>query len=59
MRVEFLDDKLKKKLVDFAGDVDLSLNMLVNKILSAQFSDQERKSVQLLHELRELKQNIS
>lgn len=55
MRLQFLDDKLKSQLEGLAAEVDLSLNMLVNVILSAHFNPEDRKSFQLMLDLAEMK----
>jgi hypothetical protein len=57
MRVSFYDVDLKAKLEEVAAAADLSLNELVNKILAAQFSDREKKALQLLHDLLEFKRS--
>jgi hypothetical protein len=54
MRVKFRNDDLKVKLVNFAFSVGMSLNELVNLVLAAQFNDKDKKSLQLLHDLKEL-----
>lgn len=54
-RLRFDDADLKAQLEELAAAADLSLNGLINKILAAQFSEVDRKSMQLLHDLVELK----
>jgi hypothetical protein len=53
MRVTFYDDDLKGKLEKLATDLDMSLNRLVNFILSAEFSEKDKNSLQLLKNLIE------
>jgi hypothetical protein len=53
MRVTFYDDDLKGKLEKLATDLDMSLNRLVNFILSAEFSEKDKNSFQLLKNLIE------
>ncbi|MDU1848463.1 MAG: hypothetical protein E6778_23405 [Niallia nealsonii] len=55
MRLQFEDDEMKNKLIDLAKDLGLSLNALVNKILSARFSDKDSKYLQLMIEIAEFK----
>lgn len=47
MRLRFNDDEIKQKLVNLAFDLDISLNQLVNMILSAHFSVRDRNQLQL------------
>jgi hypothetical protein len=53
MRVTFYDDDLKGNLEKLATGLDISLNRLVNFILSAEFSEKDKKSLQLLKNLIE------
>lgn len=57
MRLRFDDANLKVKLQEIAADSEISLNQLVNKILSAKFDIKEHLELSLLLELVEVKRN--
>lgn len=51
MRLRFDDVDLKVKLQSLAADAEISLNQLVNLILTAQFDAKVRKSFDMLLQL--------
>lgn len=54
-RLRFDEENLKAKLEKLSVAAGISLNALINKILAAQFSESDRKALQLLHDLVEFK----
>lgn len=59
MRLQFNDADLKEKLDELASEMDVSLNFLVNMICSAHFFEEDRKRLDLMMELVELKRKAS
>jgi len=59
MRLRFEDIELKGKLLDLSLDIGVGLNKLVNMILSAQFDDKARKSLQLAKDIAEYKRIVA
>ena len=56
MRLRFEDENLKSKLEDLARYLDVSLNRLVNMICAAEFSEQDKKVLELSKEINSLKE---
>lgn len=55
MRLQFNDADLKDNLENLASDMDVSLNFLVNMICSSVFSDDDKRNLNLMIELVDLK----
>jgi hypothetical protein len=58
MRLRFLDPVLKEKAEALAVEMDVSLNMLINFIVAAQFSEEDRKNFQMMCDLAEFKRSV-
>lgn len=59
MRLQFNDPSMKLKLETMAAECEISLNALVNMIVAAQFSEPDRKKLQLLVDIAEFKRSIA
>lgn len=55
MRLQFNDADLKDNLENLASDMDVSLNFLVNMICSSVFSEDDKRNLNLMIELVDLK----
>jgi hypothetical protein len=55
MRLVFNDPLLKDKLQALAADLDISLNQLVNWILTGYFTQKEKKALELASDLLDMK----
>jgi len=53
MRLRFDDEEIKPKLEEIASAMGLSLNGLVNQIIKARFSEEDRKYLQLMFDIVE------